>query len=73
MLKLLPICGKEAQGAGSYTRHRLEVMRHVVDEVLETYPGNSPSTGSDEHAYHVHPVVTNFEAALTGIALNRRR
>ncbi|UZD63598.1 PIN domain-containing protein [Brevibacterium sp. JSBI002] len=45
---------KEPQAAGSYTRRRLELIRKVVDEVIDNYPGNATFTGGDEHDYHVH-------------------
>lgn len=39
---------------GHRTRHRAELIRRSLDEVLSDYPGNLPFSGSDEHDYHVH-------------------
>lgn len=54
---------------GSYTRHRLELIRKNLDEVIEDYPANGaegsvPFTGSDPHDYHVHAAASAGRADI---------
>lgn len=50
--------------AGHAVRNRVETMRLVVDEVVETFPADLPFTGRDEHDYHVHAAATYSQADL---------
>lgn len=45
---------KNPTAPGHVTRHRLELMRQCVDEVIRDYPGDTEFTGTDPKDYHVH-------------------
>lgn len=45
---------KSPTAPGHVTRHRLELMRACVDEVIQDFPGGVDFTGTDPDDYHVH-------------------
>lgn len=49
---------------GHTVRRRVELMRQSVDEVLDTFPGDLPFTGTDEDDYHIHAAATYCQADL---------
>lgn len=49
---------------GHAVRRRVELMRKSVDEVLTTFPGDLPFTGTDENDYHIHAAAIYSQADL---------
>lgn len=49
---------------GYVVRRRVELMREIVDEVLDTFPSDLPFTGTDEDDYHIHAAATACQADL---------
>ncbi len=49
---------------GHVVRRRVELMQQSVDEVLETFPGDLPFTGTDEDDYHIHVAAIHCQADL---------
>lgn len=49
---------------GHVVRRRVELMRKIVDEVLDTFPSDLPFTGTDEDDYHTHAAATACQADL---------
>lgn len=49
---------------GYVVRRRVELMHKVVDEVLDTFPGDLRFTGNDEGDYHVHAAAIHCQADL---------
>lgn len=45
---------KNPTAPGHVTRHRLDLMKLCVDEVVQTFPGDLEFTGTDSNDYHVH-------------------
>lgn len=45
---------KSPTAPGHVTRHRLELIRACVDEVIQDFPGDAEFTGTDPEDYHVH-------------------
>lgn len=45
---------KNPAAPGHVTRHRLELIRACVDEVIQDFPGDAEFTGTDPEDYHVH-------------------
>lgn len=45
---------EQPEAPGHRTRHRLELIRACVDEVVQDFPGNVEFTGEDPNDYHVH-------------------
>jgi len=49
---------------GHAVRRRVELMRMIVDEVLDTFPHDLTFTGTDEGDYHIHAAATHCQADL---------
>lgn len=49
---------------GHAVRQGVDLMRKNVDEVLDTFPGDLPFTGTDEDDYHIHAAATYCQADL---------
>ncbi|WP_432789678.1 PIN domain-containing protein [Brevibacterium sp. K11IcPPYGO002] len=45
---------KDPTAPGHVTRHRLELMKRCVDEVIQDFPGSGEFSGQDPKDYHVH-------------------
>lgn len=55
---------KAPRAPGHVTRRRLELLRCNVDEILNSFPGDSPFSGQDEHDYHIHAAALASRADL---------
>lgn len=55
---------KQPRLDGHHVRRRVELMREIVDEVLDTFPGDLPYSGTDPDDYHVHAAAHSCRAHL---------
>ncbi|OAV61807.1 PIN domain-containing protein [Enteractinococcus helveticum] len=55
---------RNPRAPGYMIRRRHELMRRNIDEVLDTFPGNLPFTGKDEHDYHIHAAAIHCASDL---------
>lgn len=61
---------KNPAAPGHVTRHRLELIRACIDEVINDFPGDAEFTGTDPNDYHVHAAAL---AARTDLILTADR
>ncbi|VEG28358.1 PIN domain-containing protein [Actinomyces howellii] len=55
---------KHPTAPGHVTRHRADLMRTFLDEILDDYSGDLSFTGNDPDDYHVHAAAVTCRADL---------